>query len=47
MGTLHAAASVIQIHFRYMRQIKEVAKRDELEIESFINSEEDVSPQHV
>lgn len=27
MGTLHSAASVIQIHFRYMRHLREAGLR--------------------
>jgi hypothetical protein len=28
MGTLHAAASVIQIHFRYIKHLRETEKRN-------------------
>lgn len=42
MGTLHSAASVIQIHFRYFKRLRDAGliKRPRLdEQSSFINSE--------
>ena len=43
MGTLHSAASVIQIHFRYYKRLKDaglVRRRSRIdEASSFINSE--------
>ena len=44
MGTLHSAASVIQIHFRYYKRLRDAGlhrQRREDEASSYINSDQD------